>query len=368
VSQVLAVEPLRVVVWTDPGGSDLARFVEGQLSDLAVEVEHVALDAERGDHSRIDLRRARRDGAAAGADVVAWAQLDRRAGALAELRVYVLDVASDRVFVRVLGGGPEPAAPSSTPSGASTPSETSTLYETSALYEAAALVARTTVRSILEGEAIGVTVEEAVRLEPLRPADAPTPEEAAPEEPADAPPAEPAGLRPWIGLGWLGTLDGATPWGAHAGALEGGTRIGALAIGLTVAVGLPAYLDSEVARFTLTRHAAMVGAAHEWALGVAASLELGLRLGAALLRRDTVETTGGASPTDARTHVLPLVGPEATLVLRSGLGLAAALRLAVDFAPVAPGFGHENPDGQTQTHTLSHIQPSLLLSVRWDPR
>ncbi len=327
----------------DPRMSTLPARIEGQVSDLFVEVRDVVGPLESSVAARV-ARAHRLD-----ADVVVWT-----VAAEGGLTVRVLDARGRRVFSRDVPL-PDPEV------------------RGSAALEAIAVIVRTAVSAIVEGQAIGEAERAVVSASPL--AEAPSPAAPPAAEPAlarssparsapDPAHPEPPPARPplAIGLGWQGAIDGVSPAGAHgvwlrAAYLAGPVRLGLLALG-----GVPLELGGPRAAIRVTHHRASLAFAVVLPLTDALDLDLGIQAGVALFHRGTYAADPDLRATDDALVPVFVGGLEARLVGTVTEWLSLSADLEVDVVLPPPVFAVQAASAPPD-RAVSWIVPLLRLGA-----
>jgi hypothetical protein len=333
----------RVLVRTgDQDGRNLAQRIQGQASDLEVDI---AVVGASGLEPAVDaqLRAADRLAAAHHAQAVIW--LDRGTQTTGGWHLYVLYPGRDRVLVRRLGQG------------------THASRADSAVLEEAALVVRATLQALVAGDEIGVersvVEEEAAPRQHIRPSLAAYGQAALRPAPARARTDSAFS----INAGWQIALDGISRWGQQGPTLGVNRGGGPWEVGLALAMSLGSELESGPATLRLARHVAAgrIGyrtVASQWAFAV------GAQFGVALFTRSTTSTAPGFVPSADRIYGSLLGGPEVSLSFhpqwpdaRWSVGFIAG----ADYVARAPEFGVGAPRQFQRLDALWVVQPRSSL-------
>lgn len=283
-----AAEPaarVRIVVRViAPIDNALYERTAGQISDLPAELSRVD-DPSLESTTPGRLERAKQIAAESAADLVVWFEHP----SLEETRVFVALPERGRILVRPVHMANSP-----------------TSNTTSAMLEASSLVVRTALLALEAGVAVGVPDEELTR-------------EAPPESPPPSPPSPPKrskrpsptapvpvsrAAHPFAGIGWQLTIDGQSPGGARAGALDAGVEYAkwlALARGT---LGLPSRSNDDRVSLDVSRHS-VVGMIGRNVLDSGRSARLGLDVlagaGAIFFHRQAFARSPGFVPTPPET-------------------------------------------------------------------
>jgi hypothetical protein len=314
---------LRVVIVVDDaaGARELAARVDGQVSDLDVELRRVD-DAAWDDGARVDpLGASARLAAAHAARVVVWFD-----AAAAAWTVHVAEPAAGRVLTRRVATEGDLAS--------------------SASAEAVALVVRAAVAAIADGGAIGVEVP--ARAEVPARVEAPAPRD-----------------RMYAALGWTGVAGGAGPWLQHGAIARGGVIAGRWRAGLALGVHAAITVDEPGATMELSRGALGASLARDLVGGAATPWRASLELGGVASRfaRVTVAADEPLAPTAPAVTWVPAV----TASLRGARRLAGRVWLEVavggDALLRVPEFGLEAEGGYRAYARLDPVQPHASLSL-----
>ena len=340
----------RVLVRTeDEDGLKLAQRIEGQASDLEVEITVIAAD-ELEPTVEAQLRAADRLAAEYDAQAVVWWERARSDAAPINTgwRLYILHPGRGRVLVRSLGGGTEQARANS------------------AVLEEAALIVRATLQALAVGAEIGVERSLVERLatpprrrEPSR----------AEHQSLAAPRRASADSVFAVNAGWQIAFDGTSSWGQPGPTLRAGYLGAPWQVGLTLAYSLGAELESGPVTIRLARH----GATSWMGLRTSGSpweLAAGAQFGLALFTRSTTGTASGLTPSAKRIYWSLLVGPELSLSFRPlwprhawRIGLVAG----ADYVPRAPELGIGTQEEFRSLDALWLVEPrsSLYLGLEF---
>jgi hypothetical protein len=333
----------------DEDGLKLAQRIEGQASDLAVEITAIAatkfeptIDAQ--------LRAADLLAAEHNAQAVVWWDRARPDSTPtgAGWRLYILHLGRGRVLVRSLGQGADQT------------------HADSAILEEAALVVRATLQALLAGAEVGV--QRSVVERPAAPPRKPEPSRDAGRDHAAsraAPELASAAGVFAVDAGWQIALDGISAWGQRGPTLSGGRSGAEWLVGLTLAASLGADLESGPVTLRLARHSA-TGRIALRTPGSQWELAAGAQFGVALFARSTTGTAPGLEPSADRIYWSLLVGPELSASLRPlwpQQSWRIGLVVGADYVPGAAEFGIGTPLQFQRLDSLWLVQPRSSLYV-----
>jgi len=328
-----AAEPLRTLVWLEPGSDALVSRIRGQTNDLDVELvleEGEPLPPGLGDQ----FRQARKLATRHDAPVTVW--FDARG---AELVVRLALPAKNRLLERELG----------------TARSSSTL-------EAAALVVRESLQAILAGESIGV--ETTGRFEDL-PEAATRPIVAPPAQPLPAPlppPVLPAPAKrspgSELGVGSRLVADGM----ARVASEELAARLGLVwpwvEVFVQAAGGLPRDQATKFGTYRVARQTLSAGVGLPL-LRSPLRASVALRAGALTYYRWTTASAAEVRAAPARLSASGLVGPELRLRFPARSAVAGELVLGADLVLGSTEIGYRVDGAFRRVDQALPIQPYL---------
>lgn len=249
----------------------------------------------------------------------------------------------ERVFSRELGGA-----------AADEPVRSATL-------ESAAVVVRAVLRTLLAGEAAGVSLSEALAAEPEA-APVPAPVVAAEPEPPKPPVRR---LALVASLGWQVAIDGQSPPGQHALSLSVGLTVSRILIRLWLLGGLPASLRDEASVVSLSRHGAALGVLGAVVQRERVRLLAGASAGLCGYYRTTDAVGDGYEATAPRFVPALCTVPQVSLWLRPArrVPLYVELLAGIEIAFGRPRLGYGEGDTFVARGDLWPVQPVFGLAL-----
>jgi hypothetical protein len=338
-----ANDPLRVLLVGGDADAEIVTRVEGQVADLAAELER---DRSLMPSSPlpVQLVTARRLARAHTADVVVW--FVRADG---DVIVHVTDARGSRVLVRRVESSDGAMAES-------------------AASEAAAVIVRTAIRGLAAGGEIGIEV----KPEPPPPAPAPTPTPTpTPARDDDLGGVRP--LRPSATIGWTSVYDGESSTGHHGVSARLGVAGGPWRFAVALTHRPSESLESQMATIDVERQTIGVALGLDVAGGAQLGRDVRWRVGADVLvamtrfGRTTTSTGVLVEPTADRATWSPTATPSVRISRRIARGAWIELALGVDLVAEAPEFGVSTPTGFATIGSLWPVEPHAALGVVVDP-
>lgn len=314
--------------------TELAARMSGQLADLLVRIQSLGSEEASATPSGRLLRATQLRSQLSALCLVYWDKESRGR----RLRI----VTTDRLFERLI----------------EQPDRTQGL---SAAMESAAVVTRAVVRALLAGEPTGVSLAEAMAAQP-------TPE-VLPEKEAVIPSDQSARTAFLLGMGWLGGIDGQSPFGQHSLGLSASVPVSRLVLRLSLWAGLPSRWSDDLFSVSLSRYSAALGA--QVVLFQSSSLRLltGLGITGSLFHRSTLSVSSGYEPTASQVVLGIGVVPSLALWLRPSLRIPLWLELSVSAEALLrrPRLGYVEPSGFAVYKELWPVWPLAGLQILWSP-
>jgi hypothetical protein len=224
--------------------------------------------------------------------------------------------------------------------------------------ESAAVVTRAVVRALLAGEPTGISLAEAMVEPPREPEKAPA-----------SPPARSAG-RPrelFLGLGFIGGVDGQSPSGQHALALSFGLLLSRFGLRLTLQGGLPAWLSDDATEVTLSRHGVVLTGSVAVLSRERLRLFVSLGAGGYGYYRTTEALAAGYEPTAPQLTLALGLSPSLSLWCRPAprLPLQLEVFIAAEAVVGRPRLGYSDGGAFVPRSEPWPVLPLLGLSILW---